>query len=72
MVFRDHHHFTQRDIARMRAEMKTSGAEIVLTTEKDAVRLEACDLGDLPVASVPLAATIEPPASFRDWLYERL
>jgi hypothetical protein len=43
-----------------------------LTTEKDAVRLTACDLGDLPIASVPLAVGIEPPEAFRVWLLDEL
>ena len=33
---------------------KAAGSMIVLTTEKDAVRLAACDLGELPIAAVPL------------------
>ena len=33
---------------------EAAGAAIVLTTEKDAVRLAVCDLGELPIASVPL------------------
>jgi len=44
----------------------------VVTTEKDAVRLAACDLGDLPIASVPLVVGIEPAGAFRRWLFERL
>ena len=52
--FRDHHRFTARDVRRIAAEAKATGSMIVLTTEKDAVRLAACDLGDLPIASVPL------------------
>ena len=48
-----------------------TGATLVLTTEKDAVRLAACDLGDLPIASVPLVVGIEP-AVVRAWLLERL
>ena len=37
-----------RDIARIAAAAKASAAAIVLTTDKDAVRFAACDLGDLP------------------------
>ena len=39
---------------RIAAAARAAGAAIVLTTEKDAVRLTACDLGDLPIAAVPL------------------
>ena len=35
------------------------------------MRLTACDLGDLPIASVPLVVGIEPADAFRDWLADR-
>jgi tetraacyldisaccharide 4'-kinase len=37
--FPDHHEFTDRDIASLDDELDETGANIVLTTEKDAVRL---------------------------------
>jgi tetraacyldisaccharide 4'-kinase len=70
--FRDHHRFDARDIRRIAAEAHAAGSAIVLTTEKDAVRLMACDLGDLPIASVPLLVGVEPADAFRDWLLERM
>ncbi len=70
--FRDHHRFTARDVRRIAAQAKATGAMIVLTTEKDAVRLAACDLGDLPMASVPLVVGIEPAGVFQQWLLDRL
>jgi tetraacyldisaccharide 4'-kinase len=72
MTFRDHHRFTYRDIERIRAAARSFSAAIVLTTEKDAVRLGACDLGGLPVASVPLLVGVEPAEPFREWLMARL
>ena len=72
MTFTDHHRFTRRDVARIAAAAQASAAAIVLTTEKDAVRLTACDLGDLPIAAVPLQVGVEPADTFRDWLVERL
>ena len=72
MPFRDHHQFTPRDVARIAAAAKASSAAIVLTTDKDAVRLAVCDLGGLPIAAVPLTATVEPADEFRTWLFERL
>jgi tetraacyldisaccharide 4'-kinase len=72
MGFRDHHWFTPRDMVRIRAAAKASAAAIILTTDKDAVRLEGCDLGDLPVAAVPILAGVEPAAAFRDWLLDRI
>jgi len=72
MTFRDHHRFTRRDVDRIAAGAKSSSAAIVLTTEKDAVRLAVCDLGDLPVASVPLHVGVEPASDFAAWLRTRL
>jgi tetraacyldisaccharide 4'-kinase len=70
LVFRDHHPYTDADIDRIASTARAAGATIILTTEKDAVRLSARGLGDLPIASVPLTAIIEP--SFAGWLFARL
>jgi tetraacyldisaccharide 4'-kinase len=70
--FRDHHRFSARDIRRIASEARASGSSIVLTTEKDAVRFGACDLAELPIASVPLLVGIEPADAFRDRLLQRL
>ena len=72
LSFRDHHPYGPRDIARIQAAARSAGAAIVLTTDKDAVRLEACDLRGSPIASVPLAVDVEPAAEFRRWLIDRL
>ena len=72
MAFRDHHRFTTRDVARVAAAAKSAAASIVLTTAHDAVRWTVCDLDDLPIAAVPLTATVEPADQFREWLFERL
>jgi tetraacyldisaccharide-1-P 4'-kinase len=71
-AFRDHHQFTPRDIVRITKAARSAAAAIVLTTEKDAVRLEGQELDDLPIASVPLVIGIEPPDQFREWLLSRL
>jgi tetraacyldisaccharide 4'-kinase len=72
LAFRDHHPFGQRDVERIAARAKSVAAAIVLTTEKDAMRLAACDLNGLPIAAVPLNARIEPADLFEHWLVERL
>jgi len=38
--FPDHHRFRERDIALIRQEAKNRGADAILCTEKDAVKLE--------------------------------
>lgn len=72
IAFRDHHRFTARDVRRIAAAARDASSAIVLTTEKDAVRLAACDLGDMPIASVPLVVDVEPRDQFREWLLARL
>ncbi|MCC7418257.1 MAG: tetraacyldisaccharide 4'-kinase [Acidobacteria bacterium] len=74
MRFRDHHRFTRGDAARMAAAAREAGAALVLTTEKDAVRLEphAGAAAAALFAAVPLRVAIEPAAAFRRWLMERL
>jgi len=72
MTFRDHHRFDARDVRRIAAAGKAAAAAIVLTTEKDAVRLAACDLGTMPIAAVPLNVGVEPAARFREWLLARV
>jgi tetraacyldisaccharide 4'-kinase len=71
LVFRDHHPYTDADIAGIARAARDAGATIVLTTEKDAVRLAARSLAGLRLAVVPLAASIASP-SFADWLSSRL
>jgi tetraacyldisaccharide 4'-kinase len=72
LAFRDHHRFSQADVAKIARAAKGAAAAIVLTTEKDAVRLAACDTGGLPIAAVPLCVSIDPPDAFRDWVVERI
>ena len=72
MEFRDHHRFDARDVRRIASEARAKGSAIVVTTEKDAVRLAACDLSALPIASVPLTIAVEPRDEFRRWLLGRI
>jgi tetraacyldisaccharide 4'-kinase len=69
--FPDHHRFTNRDLKRLTAAARAADA-IVMTTEKDAVRLAADNLGTLAVAAVPLTVSIEPAPVFAAWLLGRL
>jgi tetraacyldisaccharide 4'-kinase len=41
LAFPDHHWYSSRDLARVADAIRSTGAEAVLTTDKDAVRLEA-------------------------------
>jgi tetraacyldisaccharide 4'-kinase len=42
--FRDHHRYTAADIAAIKAAAKTAGAEAIVTTEKDAVKIDDRDI----------------------------
>jgi tetraacyldisaccharide 4'-kinase len=46
--FPDHHWYTPGDLARVAARLRETGAEAVLTTEKDWVRLRGMPLGAVP------------------------
>ncbi len=72
VAFPDHHPFTARDAARIARAARAAGARAVVTTEKDAVRLERVDLDGMPVAVVPLVVSVEPADRFADWLLARL
>jgi len=47
--FRDHHRYTPADIAAVKAAARDAGAEIVVTTEKDAVKIDDRDI--IPIAA---------------------
>lgn len=72
LAFRDHHAFTPRDLAAIAARLRDTGADAVLTTEKDAVRLLPLRPLGFPAAYVPLTMTIEPADVFTPWLLDRL
>jgi tetraacyldisaccharide 4'-kinase len=46
--FPDHHWYTPGDLGRVAAMVREVGAEAVLTTEKDWVRLREMPLGEVP------------------------
>lgn len=86
MSFRDHHWFTAADVTAMTSAARGAGADTILTTEKDAVRLAplffegrrspggAEVAGDLrpSVAFLPIAVTVEPQEQFFAFLHDRL
>ena len=71
MAFRDHHHFTESDLGRIRRASAEAHAEVILTTEKDAVRIAGRLVGDPPLAILPLVVAVAPPL-FYDWLASRI
>ena len=73
IAHRDHHWYTAADVARAEAAARDAGAGTVLTTEKDAVRLEPLlASSSLPWMFVPMEVTVQPQEAFRPWLLARL
>jgi tetraacyldisaccharide 4'-kinase len=73
LSFRDHHRYVAADVDRIARAARQARAELIVTTEKDAVRFEAVvpSRDPLPLAVAPMTVTIEP-ASFGEWLALRL
>jgi tetraacyldisaccharide 4'-kinase len=70
LTFRDHHRYSARDLAQIDDAARAAGAPLILTTEKDLVRLLPFRPFRVPVASVPLLLEIEATDSFDVWLRE--
>jgi tetraacyldisaccharide 4'-kinase len=66
--FRDHHAYSARDVAEVFAEARAAGADAVVTTEKDYVRLLPHRPFVLPAGYVPLTMEVEPRDEFKAWL----
>jgi tetraacyldisaccharide 4'-kinase len=72
-VFPDHHWFTAADVRDVEGAARASGAAGIVTTAKDAVRLERHrDVMTLPWAILPMRVSIEPGVEFESWLRQRL
>lgn len=70
-AFRDHHKYKQRDIAGLEKMAKESGAEVMLTTMKDYVKLGGLHF-DLPCLAVESELVFDDEESFRALIYDRL
>jgi tetraacyldisaccharide 4'-kinase len=67
-VFCDHHRFAAGEWARIADRARAAGADALLTTAKDAVRLPADAAVPLPVRVLRVAAEVSDEARFRDRL----
>lgn len=72
LAFADHHRYSRRDADRIRAEARRSGAEAIVTTDKDFVRLEAWMPFEPVLATMPLVCSVTPEAPFREFIAGRL
>jgi tetraacyldisaccharide 4'-kinase len=64
----DHHDYPPKTLRALAAALRETGAEALLTTTKDRVKLHGRT--DLPLAELPVRA--EPEPAFREWLDGRL
>ena len=60
IAFKDHHRYTAADVAAIAAKMTSANADVVFTTDKDAVRLELLSL-PFEACRVPLKVEFDPP-----------
>ena len=72
MTFRDHHRYGDDDARHIVARARGAGAAAVVTTAKDAVKLERFLPLDVPVVVVPLDIVIEPADEFAAFLRHQL
>jgi tetraacyldisaccharide 4'-kinase len=70
-VFRDHHSYTQNDIDSVVREAITHGAQILLTTAKDEVKLRSLKF-DLPCYAADIAIEIENQENLRAVIEEAM
>jgi tetraacyldisaccharide 4'-kinase len=68
MPFPDHHAFSRADADRVAARSRRAGARVIVTTEKDAVKLERVVGADAPMWAVRIQARIEPAAVWNEML----
>ena len=72
MPFEDHHPFSAADARRIAEAARRAGAAAIVTTSKDAIRLEGLGPWPVPLVEMPLEVSVEPADQFRAWLLERI
>jgi tetraacyldisaccharide 4'-kinase len=68
LPYADHHRYSRKDVDDIFRAVQSTGAGLVITTEKDLVRLLPFRPFPAPVAWVPLKVSIEPQPEFDHWL----
>jgi len=72
VAFGDHHPYAAVDLTRIAQQARASGASIVLTTEKDFVRLLPLRPWPFRLAVRPMTVRVEPADQFATWLLGRI
>ncbi len=68
MSFRDHHPYSRTDLNRIVSAARSAGAQTILTTEKDFVRLLPWRPFAMRIDCAPLTMEPDPLPEFRQWL----
>jgi tetraacyldisaccharide 4'-kinase len=71
-LFRDHHAYSRKDLLRVFEKVKKTGADGVITTEKDAIRLRDLEWPEVQVYILPISATCQDESTFHEWLARNL
>jgi tetraacyldisaccharide 4'-kinase len=73
-AFSDHYSYREKDLGRLQTDSRRAGAEAMVTTEKDAVRLGGFNRGPVPlwVLSVGHVFSGDDRVRFETFLFERL
>jgi tetraacyldisaccharide 4'-kinase len=63
--FADHHRYTQKDLTAVEEQARTIDAQVLITTAKDAVKLEGFEFS-MPCYVAEIETVIDEPGRFRD------
>ena len=72
LLFPDHHPYSQSDLDRALGSLEEHGAEALMTTEKDAVRLQGLEFGAGQIFVLKIEALPEDPAEYRKFLLDEV
>jgi tetraacyldisaccharide 4'-kinase len=72
IAFPDHHRYSARDVARLVRTAHANGSDLIVTTEKDLVRLLPYRPLGVRLAVAPFRIQVEPAPEFTAWLMERI
>ena len=70
--FRDHFPYSQKDLNKVIAEARAAGADLIVTTEKDAVRLSGLEAPQMPVYAAQLEIQTEDEVRLKSMLLRLL
>ncbi|PYU98282.1 MAG: tetraacyldisaccharide 4'-kinase, partial [Acidobacteria bacterium] len=70
--FRDHHVYSERDVARLLRRSKKSGAEVLVTTEKDAMNIPALFKDHRPILACVVQTELDEGQAFEEEVLARL